>query len=144
MLAPSSFADDAGLRPFRKGSALSMAHHPFPVGDSFRGSIGSLSLRPVELLASLTDLTGSSEGGFPLSFTLLGGSPSSVAQPTETFTPELSTSRSPFSPSGITTVVSERFHRWDSHPLERQLASLHGLFQPLQHDFITVSAPRPE
>jgi hypothetical protein len=54
-------------------------------------------------------------------------------QPTGTFTPELAASRSPFSPSGITTVATERFHRWDFHPLESQLASLHRLFQPLLH-----------
>ena len=84
------------------------SHHPFPMGGWFRGFTGSLlSLRPVELLAPLTDLTGH------------------FAQPTGTFTPELPASRSPFSSSGITTVATERFHRWDFHPLERQLASLH-------------------
>ncbi len=46
-------------------------------------------------------------------------------------------SRSPFSSSGITTVATERFHRWDFHPLERQLASLHGLFHSLQHAGLT-------
>jgi hypothetical protein len=51
-------------------------------------------------------------------------------QPTGTFTPELSTIRSPSSPSGITTVVTERFHRWDLHPLEHQLASLQRLLPP--------------
>jgi len=30
-------------------------------------------------------------------------------------------------------VVTERFHRWDFHPLEYQLASLHRLFHPLLH-----------
>src|SRR5437660_1129380 len=71
------------------------------------------SLRPVELLAPCTDLTRNSP------------------QPTGTFTPELPASRSPFSSSGITTVATERFHRWDFHPLEYQLASLHRLFHPL-------------
>ena len=33
-------------------------HHPLQVGLPFRGSIGSLALRPVELLASLADPTG--------------------------------------------------------------------------------------
>jgi hypothetical protein len=56
-----------------------------------------------------------------------------LPQPTGTFTPELPASRSPFSPSGITTVATERFHRWDFHPLESQLASLHRLFHPLLH-----------
>jgi hypothetical protein len=54
-------------------------------------------------------------------------------QPTGTFTPELPASRSPFSSSGLTTVATERFHRWDFHPLEYQLASLHRLFHPLLH-----------
>ena len=39
----------------------------------------------------------------------------------------------PSSSSGIATVASERFHRWDFHPLELQLASLHRLFHPLLH-----------
>ncbi|MGA7769075.1 MAG: hypothetical protein WCA27_22965, partial [Candidatus Sulfotelmatobacter sp.] len=29
--------------------------------------------------------------------------------------------------------ATERFHRWDFHPLEYQLASLHRLFHPLLH-----------
>src|SRR6478672_9568252 len=73
------------------------------------------SLRPVELLAPLY------------------GSDQEFPQPTGTFTPELPTSRSPFSSSGITTVAIERFHRWDFHPLESQLASLHRLLHPLLH-----------
>src|SRR6516165_10707876 len=91
------------------------SHHPFPMGDGFAASLVRCSLRPVELLAPLTDLTGH------------------FVQPTGTFTPELPASRSPFSSSGITTVATERFHRWDFHPLECQLASLHGLLHPLQH-----------
>ena len=62
--------------------------------------------------------------------------------PAPTFTPELSASRSPFSSSGITTVATERFHRWDFHPLERQLASLHGLLHPLQHAGLSRRSPR--
>jgi len=88
------------------------SHHPFPMGDGFAASLVRCSLRPVELLAPLTDLTGH------------------FVQPTGTFTPELPASRSPFSSSGITTVATERFHRWDLHPLERQLASLPGSFTP--------------
>ena len=84
----------------------------FRWGDGFAASLVRCSLRPVELLAPLTDLTGH------------------FAQPTGTFTPELPASRSPFSSSGITTVATERFHRWDLHPLERQLASLPGSFTP--------------
>jgi hypothetical protein len=30
-------------------------------------------------------------------------------------------------------VVTERCHRWDFHPLENQLASLHRLFHPRLH-----------
>src|SRR5215831_1115802 len=86
----------------------------FRWGDGFAASLVRCSLRPVELLAPLTDLTGH------------------FAQPTGTFTPEPPASRSPFSSSGITTVATERFHRWDFHPLERQLASLHGLLHPPQ------------
>jgi hypothetical protein len=36
-------------------------------------------------------------------------------------------SQSPFSLLDITTTVSGLFCRWDSHPLERQLASLHQI-----------------
>jgi len=67
-----------------------LSHHPLPMGCAFRGFAGSLSLRPVDLLASLADLTGL------------------FTQPTETFTPELSTGRSPCPRSGITTVVTEQ------------------------------------
>src|ERR1700724_4135798 len=73
------------------------------------------SLRPVELLAPRY------------------GSDQEFPQPTGTFTPELPPSRSPFSSSGITTGATERFHRWDFHPLESQIASLHRLFHPLIH-----------
>jgi len=55
---PSFFADDAGLHRASNCSALPTPHHPLPVGLPFRGSIGSLALRPVELLASLADPTG--------------------------------------------------------------------------------------
>src|ERR1700730_13642698 len=78
----------------------------------------SLSLRPAKLLASLTDPTRNG--------------------PTETFTPGLSTGRSPFPPPGMTTVVAGRLHRRDLHPLEHQLASLqppiipYGGFSPVR------------
>jgi hypothetical protein len=90
-------------------------HHPFPMEGWFRGFTGSLfRCGRVELLAPLY------------------GSDQGFSQPTGTFTPELPASRSPFSSSGMTTVVTERFHRWDFHPLESQLASLHRLFHPLR------------
>ena len=49
--------------------------------------------------------------------------------PTETFTPGLSTGRSPFPSPGMTTVVAGRLHRQDLHLLEHQLASLQLPFQ---------------
>ena len=70
------------------------------------GLLGSLPLRPVELLASLGGSTGSPPA-------------------TETFTPGLPTTRSPSSSPGMSTVVAGQLHRRDSHPLEQQLASLH-------------------
>jgi len=100
------------------------SHHPFPMGGWFRGFTGSLLAAACRVACPLTDLTGH------------------FAQPTGTFTPELPASRSPFSSSGITTVATERFHRWDFHPLERQLASLHGLFHPLQHAGLSRRSPR--
>ena len=102
-----AFAQSPGARHSQN------SHHPFPMGGWFRGFTGSLLATACRVACPLTDLTGH------------------FAQPTGTFTPELSASRSPFSPSGITTVATERLHRWDFHPLERQLASLHGLFHPL-------------
>jgi hypothetical protein len=67
-----------------------VSRHPLQTGECFRGFTGSPLLRPVELLAPLADLTGHS------------------TQPTGTSTPELSTGRSPFPSSGITTVATER------------------------------------
>jgi hypothetical protein len=55
----------------------------------------------------------------------LGGSDQAFAPPQGLLLPSFRTSRSPFSSSGIATVVSEHFHRWYFQPLERQLASLH-------------------
>ena len=117
----SSFTDDFDLRQESTGSALpKIPIIRFRWGDGFAASLVRCSLRPVELLAPLTDLT------------------EHFAQPTGTFTPELPTSRSPFSSSGITTVATERFHRWDFHPLERQLASLHELSIPKEYLPATV------
>jgi hypothetical protein len=91
------------------------SHHPFPMGGWFRGF-------PDSLLAAACRVACPPDG-----------SDRELTQPTGTFTPELPASRSPFSSSGITTVATERFHRWDFHPLECQLASLHRLFHPLLH-----------
>jgi hypothetical protein len=112
----SSFTDDIGLRREPKGSALPKFPSSVSDGGWFRGYTGSLLRCGLSSCSPpCTDLT----RNFP--------------QPTGTFTPELPASRSPFSSSGITTVASERFHRWDFHPLECQLASLHRLFHPLLH-----------
>jgi hypothetical protein len=56
----------------------------------FAASLVRYPLRPVELLASLADLTGY------------------CSQPTEAFTAGLSTGRSPFPPPGMTAVATER------------------------------------
>jgi len=110
----SSFTDDIGLRREPKGSALPKFPSSVSDGGWFRGYTGSLLRCGLSSCSPpCTDLT----RNFP--------------QPTGTFTPELPASRSPFSSSGITTVAPERLHRWDFHPLERQLASLHRLFHPL-------------
>src|ERR1700738_4800966 len=92
------------------------SHHPFPMGDGFAATLvrcfaAACRVAPPPLRVW--------PGNFP--------------PPTGTFTPELPASRSPFSSSGITTVATERFHRWDFHPLEYQLASLHRPYHPLLH-----------
>jgi hypothetical protein len=85
------FPDDSDLHQAFSGSVL-----PSDPLIRFRGvvlfaaSLFRYPLRPAELLVPLADLTGT------------------IAQPTETFTPELSTGRSPFPRSGITTVVTEQ------------------------------------
>ena len=68
----------------------------------------AVSLRPAALLAPLADLT----GPFP---------PSQQGLLPPSFRP----SRSPSSPSDISTVASGHLHRQDFHLLERKLASLH-------------------
>ena len=90
-------------------SALSTPHfNPLHVEFTFGVSRFAHSLQPAELLASLADLT---RHYLPSQRRLL--------------LPSFRTSRSPFSPSDITTVASGHLHRQDSHLLERQLASLH-------------------
>jgi hypothetical protein len=76
------FTDDVSLRRKQSGSALLGFPSSASDGVCFTRLPGSLSLRPVGLLAPLADLT------------------RHFAQPTEAFTPELSTGRSPFSWSG--------------------------------------------
>ena len=77
-------------------------HHPFPMGEWFHGFTGSrFRCGRVELLGP--------RYGSDQEFPPANGD----------------------STSGITTVITERLHRSDSHPLENQLASLHRLFHPL-------------
>jgi len=99
-----------------KGSALPK----FPSSVSDGGMVSRLhwlaaSLRPVELLA------------------LLYGSDQEFPPANGDFYSRASGESVAILVVGITTVATERFHRWDFHPLERQLASLHGLFHRLQH-----------
>ena len=55
----SSFTGDIGLRPESIGSALpKIPIIRFRWGDGFAATLIRCSLRPVELLAPLTDLTG--------------------------------------------------------------------------------------
>ena len=90
-------------------SALSTSHfNPLHVESTFGVSWFADSLQPAELLASLADLTRHS---LPSQRRLLR--------------PSFRPSRSPFSPSDISTVASGHLHRQDSHLLEQQLASLH-------------------
>src|ERR1700730_1298277 len=79
-------------------------------GIHFRGPRFAHSVQPAELLASLADLT---------RFFFFS------AWPTEALLPSFRPSRSPFSPSDISTVASGHLHWQDSRLLERQLASLH-------------------
>ena len=81
--------------------------NPFHAGVSFRGFTGSLPLRPARLLAPLH--------GSDWDAPALG-----------TFTSRLSTDRSPSPPLDITTTATGLLCWRDSHPLEWQLASLHG------------------
>ena len=112
------------LRRKPNGSALPKFPSSVSDGGWFRGFTGSLLRCGLSSCSPpCTDLT------------------RDFSRPTGTFTPELPASRSPFSSSGITTVATERFHRWDFHPLERQLASLHGLFHPLQHAGLSRRSP---
>jgi len=81
-----------GPSPRAYGSALlRLPIIRFRWAEGFRGFTGSLSLRPVELLVSLADLTG---GVFPSQRRLLP--------------PSFPTGRSPFPRSDITTVATEQ------------------------------------
>jgi hypothetical protein len=79
----------------------------FTWGPVFGASWFTRLVQPAELLASLADRT-----SFPAGLRRL-------------LLPSFRSSRSPFSPSDITTVASGFLHRQDFHLLKRQLASLH-------------------
>ena len=119
LLTPSSFTDDAGLRPKRRVSALPISHTPILMGGFISGlTYGSLSLQPVDLLAPLV------------------GADRASTQPTGTFTSGLSTVWSPAPPPDITTETTGQFSLAGLFPLERQLASL-------QQALRFCSPPRP-
>jgi hypothetical protein len=96
-----------GLRRRLTGSTLPNIPQSDSRGAQFRGFTGSQLLRPVRLLASLSDRTGKS------------------SRPPEAFTSRLSTDRSPSPPLDMTTTSIGLLCRRDLHPLESQLASLH-------------------
>ena len=113
LLTPSSFTDDAGLRPKRRVSALPISHTPILMGGFISGlTYGSLSLQPVDLLAPLV------------------GADQASTQPTGTCTSGLSTVWSPAPPPDITTETTGQFSLAGLSPLERQLASLQPLIEP--------------
>ena len=104
------FIDGVRLRPaLRSDSALSTAPlQSASCGTLFFGASRFAHLvQPAELLASLTDRTNVAIGHQRL------------------LLPSFRSSRSPSSPSDITTVASGFLHRQDFHLLERLLASLH-------------------
>ena len=109
-----NFDANIGLRRMTTGSALQHSRNPFHAGGRFRGFTGSLPLRPARSLAPLY------------------GSDWVLPQPPRTFTSRLSTYRSPSTLLDITTTATELLCWRDSHPLEWQLASLHGHFRPRQ------------
>ena len=113
LLTPSSFTDDAGLRPKRRVSALPISHTPILMGGFISGlTYGSPSLQPVDLLAPLV------------------GADQASTQPTGTCTSGLSTVWSPAPPPDITTETTGQFSLAGLSPLERQLASLQPPVQP--------------
>ena len=107
------FVDGVRLRPaLRSDSALSTPPLQYASGGtlSFGASWFAHLVQPAELLASLADLT-----NVPIGLQRL-------------LLPSFRSSRSPSSPSDITTVASGYLHRQDFHLLERPLASLHQGF----------------
>ena len=100
------------------GSALSLFHfNPLHVALIFGVFWFAHSLQPAELLAS--------PGGPDRGPVLVVFRPPSCPSQPRLLLPSFRPSRSPFSPSGITTVAPGCFHWQVFHLLERQLASLH-------------------
>ena len=107
-------------------------HHPLQVEGGFRGF-------PVRFRYDLTGCSPPFGGSdqvqlqgqfmtrrsYAVSMKCLRQAPSQPAQPQEAFTPRLSAVRSPSLLLGITTAATGILCRWDFHPLEQQLASLH-------------------
>ena len=122
-----SFTDGMGLRLEPNGSALPrLPIIRFRPAEGFRGFTGSLSLRPVELLVSLADLT-----RVPPSHRRL-------------LLPSFPTGRSPFPRSDITTVATEQTPPMGLSPIgtsasiAAQAPSLHRsyparYYEPLRH-----------
>ena len=85
-----------------------MSRNPFHAVEPFRGFRFAHLLRPASLLAPLVRIR-------------------PVSQPSGTFTSRLPAVRSPSPPLDMTTAAAGPLCWRDSHPLERQLASLHDL-----------------
>ena len=127
---PSSIVDGCGLHPRGTGSAFPNA--PLKSVSKGRNDFGTTCFA----FATTCKVARLPDGSDPKG-------------PTETFTPGLSTGRSPFPPPGITTMVAGRLHRQDLHLLEHQLASLqlpkipYGGFSPvrLQGRFVRRRLP---
>ena len=98
------------------------SRNPFHAGGRFRGFTGSLPLQPARLLAPLY---GSDWN----------------AQPSGTFTSRLSTGRSPSPLLDITTTATDSSVGGNYHPLEWQLASLHGQTLPKRDVRVTSVYP---
>jgi hypothetical protein len=114
--SPSATVSPSPTSPL--GSALSCLHfNPLHVVGYFGVFWFAHSLPPAELLASPADLTRAT--GRRLS------TPNPCPSQPRLLLPSFRLSRSPFSPSGITTVAPGRLHWQDFHLLEPQLASRH-------------------
>ncbi len=103
-----NFDADIGLRRMTTGSALPILPQSVPRGQSISWLHWFASATACQVACPPTDLTGI------------------LPQPPGTFTSRLSTDWSPSPLLDITTTATGPFCWRDSHPLEWQLASLHG------------------